>query len=246
VDGIQVSTTGTAGLNVYTYKNADVTLNGNLYCLGYDEEIYDYDESTKTDLSLNSTIRKEGSIFCRNLTTNEILYINGNIVANGNIITSSFLGSLPQLLSSLQTTSSTSISNDITYQGNITINKNLDVAGSIIGNITMNKNLDVAGSITAGTFNATSDYRLKTNIISLKHKTIDDLKPIEYQFRDKALRDFGFLAHELQEIYPELVTGEKDGKEIQTINYLGLIPILVKEIQELKEKVKILEKVNNV
>jgi hypothetical protein len=49
------------------------------------------------------------------------------------------------------------------------------------------------------------------------------------------------LAHELQEIYPELVTGEKDGIDIQSVNYNGLIPILINEIQNLKIFVKNLE-----
>jgi hypothetical protein len=51
----------------------------------------------------------------------------------------------------------------------------------------------------------------------------------------------GFIAHELQEQYPFLVTGEKDGTQNQSVNYTGLIPILIKEIQELKERVKTLE-----
>jgi len=46
----------------------------------------------------------------------------------------------------------------------------------------------------------------------------------------------GFLAHELQEVFPFLVTGEKDGDKIQSINYNGLLAVLVKEIQEIKHK----------
>jgi hypothetical protein len=35
-----------------------------------------------------------------------------------------------------------------------------------------------------------------------------------------------------------LVNGEKDGKNYQSLNYIGIIPILVKEIQELKTEVQ--------
>ena len=45
--------------------------------------------------------------------------------------------------------------------------------------------------------------------------------------------EFGLIAHELQEVYPELVKGEKDGVEYQRVNYNGLIGVLVKEVQEL-------------
>ena len=53
--------------------------------------------------------------------------------------------------------------------------------------------------------------------------------------------ELGFLAHEIQEIYPYLVTGEKDAENYQSLNYTALIAILVKEIQELKKRVSILE-----
>jgi hypothetical protein len=48
----------------------------------------------------------------------------------------------------------------------------------------------------------------------------------------------GFIANELQEYVPTAVKGEKDGEEIQSVNYSELIPILVKEIQDLKQEVR--------
>ena len=48
----------------------------------------------------------------------------------------------------------------------------------------------------------------------------------------------------MQEYYPELVNGEKDGNEMQSVNYIGLIPILINEIQNLKMEVNNL-KINN-
>ena len=51
----------------------------------------------------------------------------------------------------------------------------------------------------------------------------------------------GFIAHEVQEIFPFLVTGEKDGKDTQTVNYNGFIALLVKEIQQLKTKINVLK-----
>jgi hypothetical protein len=37
-------------------------------------------------------------------------------------------------------------------------------------------------------------------------------------------------------VYPELVKGIKDGVDYQSINYSGLIPLIVKELQEMKTK----------
>jgi hypothetical protein len=53
--------------------------------------------------------------------------------------------------------------------------------------------------------------------------------------------DMGFLAHEVQEIFPFLVSGEKDGERNQSLNYNGFIALLVKEIQDLKKRISILE-----
>jgi hypothetical protein len=57
-------------------------------------------------------------------------------------------------------------------------------------------------------------------------------------------QDIGLIAHELQEFYPELVNGVKDGSEIQTVNYIGLIPIMISEIKTLKTEVKFLKNNN--
>jgi hypothetical protein len=51
----------------------------------------------------------------------------------------------------------------------------------------------------------------------------------------------GLIAHELQEVFPFLVHGEKDGKDYQSINYTGLIPLLINEIQNLKKEIQILK-----
>jgi predicted nucleic acid-binding Zn-ribbon protein len=55
---------------------------------------------------------------------------------------------------------------------------------------------------------------------------------------DDSKQHIGFIAHELQEVFPQLVDGEKDGEKMQSINVSGLIPILVKEIQDLKKLAK--------
>jgi hypothetical protein len=70
---------------------------------------------------------------------------------------------------------------------------------------------------------------------------IDLLKPIHYINTISNKEDMGFFAHEMQEIYPYLVDGIKDGDKTQSINYIGLIAVLVKEIQGLKKRVTDLE-----
>ena len=68
------------------------------------------------------------------------------------------------------------------------------------------------------------------------------VKPVHYTNIVTHKHDIGFLAHELQNEFPYLVSGEEDGPETQALNYQGLIGVLVKEIQELKKRVLFLEK----
>lgn len=104
--------------------------------------------------------------------------------------------------------------------------------------------LDVtAGSIGASTVTTTSDYRLKTDItnLDLLDYNTDNLRPVVYTYKQTEKTNIGLIAHELQEYYPFLVEGEKDGVNNQSVNYIGLIGVLIKEIQELKKRVTHLE-----
>jgi len=119
---------------------------------------------------------------------------------------------------------------------------------SAYGNITSTNgsmsayNISANNNISAPSFTSASDYRLKKDVVTLDETfTVDKLRPVTYNNTKLEKQDIGLIAHEVQEIYPFLVTGEKDGENLQTVNYTGLIGILIKEIQELKERVKKLE-----
>jgi len=101
--------------------------------------------------------------------------------------------------------------------------------------------LDVSGNVRATSFKSTSDYRLKSNVQKLNNfYKVDDLNPVEYDINNS--HDMGFLAHEVQEIFPFLVSGVKDGEKMQSINYNGLIALIVREIKNLKNEVNELKK----
>ena len=127
--------------------------------------------------------------------------------------------------------------------GDVKVSSILDVCGNltVTGNVIVSDNFTVAGTSTSTSFNATSDYRLKENIESINDKAdnyvVDNLRPVSYTFVKTGEPHIGFLAHELQSFFPTAVTGTKDGDTMQTVNYSELIPILVKEIQQLKKEV---------
>jgi hypothetical protein len=157
-------------------------------------------------------------------------------------------GGNPFLLRGTTTTSGTSDYTSQTY-GNIIVANYMDPSASVtIGNsgssslLTVNGNITSTSIIKAVSFNATSDYRIKQDILTLSGTyVVDKLRPVEYFNTLLNRMDVGIVAHELQEIYPFLVTGEKDGENYQSVNYTGLIGILIREIQELKKRVAVLE-----
>ena len=60
---------------------------------------------------------------------------------------------------------------------------------------------------------------------------------------------YGFIAHELEEVLPQAVTGEKDAEEMLQVDYSKIDPLLVNSIQEqqttiedLKKSIETLEK----
>jgi hypothetical protein len=110
-----------------------------------------------------------------------------------------------------------------------------------LGNVGINTSnpaalLDVNGKVQAVIFNTVSDYRIKADVKDLMHKTIDNVRPVEYYNTISNHVEYGFIAHELQAIFPELVNGVKDNPNYQSINYTGLIAIIVKELQDIKAK----------
>jgi len=138
--------------------------------------------------------------------------------------------------SSYNTSTNLSVTGDV-GQPNSYITFLSDISGDII----IYGNLDVSGNCSAAQFLQTSDYRIKENVTTLNESyVIDNLRPVSYLNKKLNKQDIGFIAHEVQEVYPELVNGEKDGSDLQSVNYTGLIPILIKEVQELKKENKIL------
>jgi hypothetical protein len=94
-------------------------------------------------------------------------------------------------------------------------------------------------------FNTSSDYRLKTDLKDYRGlDLVNKIKTYDYAWKRDSSRMYGFMAHELQEVIPYLVSGIKDavdanGKIIpQSVDYSKLTPILVKAIQEQDIKIK--------
>ena len=105
-------------------------------------------------------------------------------------------------------------------------------AGTGVGSIS------VSNDATA--FNTTSDYRLKNVKGSIQNgleRTLA-LNPVEFEWKESGKTSEGFIAHEAEEIFADAVSGEKDGIEMQGMDYGRITPLLVKAIQEQQEQIK--------
>jgi hypothetical protein len=95
-------------------------------------------------------------------------------------------------------------------------------------------------SNTATSFNTSSDYRLKENIRPLENglERLNNLNPVKFNWIADGISSEGFIAHEAQEVFPDAVTGEKDGEKLQGMDYGRITPLLVKAIQEQQEQIE--------
>ena len=95
-------------------------------------------------------------------------------------------------------------------------------------------------SDTATSYNTSSDYRLKENVAPMQNAlaTVAALKPVTYTWKADGSKGQGFIAHELQAVVPDAVTGEKDavdkdGKpQYQGVDTSFLVATLTAAIQE--------------
>ena len=104
---------------------------------------------------------------------------------------------------------------------------------------------DIRTSGSATSYTTSSDYRLKQNEIAVWDGTTILKQLIPYKFNWKADPTGeavqGFFAHEVAEVVPAAVHGEKDGEKMQGIDHSKLVPLLVKTIQELEARITELE-----
>jgi hypothetical protein len=99
-------------------------------------------------------------------------------------------------------------------------------------------------------YNTSSDYRLKENVVGLTGAAdrVQQLAPKRFNFivdADKTVD--GFLAHEVADIVPEAISGEKDAVDDdgnikpQAIDQSKLVPLLTAALQEALTKIDALE-----
>jgi hypothetical protein len=105
------------------------------------------------------------------------------------------------------------------------------------------RNTAQVGSIsvtsTLTSYNVTSDYRLKQDYKDYSGlDLVNKIKTYDYEWKADGSRMYGVIAHELQSVINYAVTGIKDGKEMQGVDYSKIVPVLIKAIQEQQTQIE--------
>lgn len=135
----------------------------------------------------------------------------------------------------------TNISNQVIWiYKRLTNGMTVITPGDQTKNVLIPQDLYVNGSL----FNP-SDSELKTNTINLsfdKNNSLLNLNPVEFEYKSDLhkKKHFGFIAQDVEKIFPELVSSDVMG--YKTVNYLELIPIILSKMQSMQEEINDLNK----
>jgi hypothetical protein len=182
-------------------------------------------------LTINSSaaleIRNTGAERAR-IDTNGRMVINGTVAAYSSTLTLYRAGNSYNLTSTVTGTGN---------EGHVVFENGNGAVGTIFTN----------GTATA--YNTSSDYRLKNTIAPMTGALakVALLKPCTYKWNADGSDGQGFIAHELAEVVPQCVTGEKDAVDAegkpryQGVDTSFLVATLTAAIQELTARVAQLE-----
>lgn len=188
-----------------------------------------------TSLTSGNTIQVTENINLSSVS----LYSNGSVVSlgpSGNLSTIQFTS----LSTNNSYISGTGQGVTLTAAGNPVLQINSASPTDLTANVTITGDLNVSGNAHVQALFQTSDRSLKTNIQPFRTSidTILKLEPCSFRWINTNESDIGFIAQDVQHIWPSL----SDGK---TIAYSRFIPLLLEGLRELNGRVSTLEGLRN-
>jgi hypothetical protein len=125
-----------------------------------------------------------------------------------------------------------------------TSNTNYGVYGSSGTNYAgyFSGDVHVTGCLSATNLACASDERLKRDITPLSYGLPEVLKlrPVTWQWKDATRTEpnLGLVAQDVEPVLPELIIHNADNKGALGLNYMGLIPVLIKGMQEQQAQIE--------
>jgi len=128
--------------------------------------------------------------------------------------------------------------------GNLTTNFNSIYQNTnVSSDKTVYFNKVVAENIECNNFTGVSDERLKENIVDLKNVSgdLEKLRTVRFNWKSNNEADIGFIAQDVEKIFPSLVKTGKDG--FKSVKYVNFVPILVQGYREQVDELRKLKKI---
>jgi len=160
----------------------------------------------------------------------------GSINTSGIVTASAFFGNGSGLTGIF---TGTSISNDTTTNSTfyplLTQSTSGIVTTSRVSSTKLNFNPST-GTLTVIDLNSTSDLNLKENIHTVENAldTVNSLRGVSFDWKENGKSSYGVIAQELEEVLPSLVSNG----DVKSVNYHGLIGVLIEAIKELKAEIE--------
>ena len=97
------------------------------------------------------------------------------------------------------------------------------------------------GTLSSTVFNSTSDETLKYNVQPIDNALgiVDQINGVSFTWKESGLPSLGVIAQDIEKVLPELVG--TDGKN-KTVNYNGIIAVLIEAVKELSKRVEELKR----
>jgi hypothetical protein len=228
---MRIDSSGNVGIgvtptNVASYKNLEIrgSTGGLIYSSNSDGSVKGYFGNTNSSVFLNA------------ITSHPLLFGTADtermrISTAGDLLVGTTSTSFNGLVTSQSDNTKYSFASNQTGSGTF-LHAVWVQNGTQVGSITS------SGSTTS--YNTASDYRLKENIAPITGALakVSALRPVTYKWKSDGSDGQGFIAHELAEVCPDAVTGEKDAVnedgsiKFQSIDTSFLVATLAAAIQE--------------
>jgi len=105
-----------------------------------------------------------------------------------------------------------------------------------VGTTVPSTTLQVSGTITCTDINSTSDIKLKENIHQIKDPLdkVMQINGVGFRWKDTKEDALGVIAQDIEEVIPELV---KSNDHTKTVNYNGLVGVLIEAVKEQQRQI---------
>jgi hypothetical protein len=241
INGAQLTVNGAN----FTVNNANMILNGGLVANGYYGTSGQVLTSNGTGIYWTSVSGSSISLdmntaysFSNNISFGKGIYANGSIGSAGQVLTSN--GSVVYWSVGGVTTQANNTDSQSFYfpMSNV-------VSGAWTNGVVSNTQLyfqPSTGTLNAVDFNSFSDIRKKKDIVKVENPLdiISKLNGVKFNWVESNKPSLGLIAQEVERVLPQLVN---DSEGVKTLNYNGIIAVLVESVKEQQNEINRLKQI---